>query len=205
MIEPKPPVLVVGGISMFMIREILGYCIISAICLLGMAVLYAPICFLLRKRVPPAKQLAYFLFGACVIIVLAATVVVGASKTAAADRSLNLVPFKVFQETWGMPEPKKIAQTAANIVMFVPLGFMMPVAFQRMRGFGKTALSLALFSFAIEFTQYFTGRSADIDDLMLNTLGGILGYLVFYAVSKLFWKKPPRRTNRPYHRPVRKS
>ena len=30
MIEPKPPVLVVGGISMFMIREILGYCIISA-------------------------------------------------------------------------------------------------------------------------------------------------------------------------------
>lgn len=190
---------------MFMIREILGYCIISAICLLGMAVLYAPICFLLRKRVPPAKQLAYFLFGTCVIIVLAATVVVGASKTSAADRSLNLVPFKVFQETWGMPEPKKIAQTAANIVMFVPLGFMMPAAFQRMRGFGKTVLSLALFSFAIEFMQYFTGRSADIDDLMLNTLGGMLGYLVFFAVSKLIWKKPPRRTNRPYHRPVRKS
>ena len=190
---------------MFVIREILGYCIVSAICLLGMSVLYAPICFLLRKRVPPAKQLAYFLFGACVMIVLAATVVVGASKTAAADRSLNLVPFKVFQETWGMPEPKKVAQTAANVVMFVPLGFMMLVAFRGMRGFGKTALSLALFSFAIEFTQYFTGRSADIDDLMLNTLGGILGYLVFFAVSKLFWRKPPRRANLPYHRPVRKS
>lgn len=104
---------------MFMIREILGYCIVNAICLLGMAVLYAPICFLLRKRVPPAKQLAYFLFGACVIIVLAATVVVGASKTSAADHSPNLVPFKVFQETWGMPEPKKIAQTAANPGGFV--------------------------------------------------------------------------------------
>lgn len=120
---------------MFMIREILGYCIISAVCLLGMAVLYVPVCFLLRNRVPPAKQLAYFLFGACVIIVLAATVIVGASKTVAADRSLNLVPFQVFQETWGMPEPKKIAQTAANVVMFVPLGFMMPVAFWRMRSF----------------------------------------------------------------------
>ena len=179
---------------MFMIREILGYCIISAVCLLGMAVLFAP-----------AKQLAYFLFGACVIIVLAATVIVGASKTAAADRSLNLVPFQAFQETWGMPEPKKIAQTAANVVMFVPLGFMMPVAFRRMRSFGRTALSLALFSFAIEFIQYFTGRSADIDDFMLNTLGGILGYLIFFVVSRLFWKKRPRRTSRTYHRSMRKS
>ena len=190
---------------MFMIREILGYCIISAVCLLGMAVLYAPICFLLRKRVPPAKQLACFLFSACVIIVLAATVLTGASNAATADRSLNLVPFRGLQETWGMPEPKKIAQTAANVVMFIPLGLMMPVEFRRMRNFWKTALSLALFSFAIEFTQYFTGRSADIDDLMLNTLGGMLGYLIFFVVSRLFWKKRPRRTGRAYHRSVRKS
>ena len=166
---------------MFMIREILGYCIISAIGLACMAVLYLPICFLLRKRVPPAKQ-----FGACVLIVLAATVIVGASKTSAADRSLNLVPFRVFQETWGMPEPKKIAQTAANVVMFVPLGFLLPVAFPKMRNLWKVTLTLALLSFVIEFTQYFTGRSADIDDLMLNTLGGLLGCLFFFVVSKLF-------------------
>ena len=130
-------------------------------------------------------QLACFLFSACVIIVLAATVITGASNAATADRSLNLVPFRGLQETWGMPEPKKIAQTVANVVMFIPLGLMMPVAFRRMRNFWKTALSLALFSFAIEFTQYFTGRSADIDDLMLNTLGGVLGYLLFFVVSKL--------------------
>ena len=47
---------------MFVIREILGYCIISAVCLLGMAVLYV-----LRNRVLPAKQIAHFMFGACVI------------------------------------------------------------------------------------------------------------------------------------------
>lgn len=40
---------------MFMIREILGYCIISVIGIVCMAVLYAPVCFLLRKRVPPKK------------------------------------------------------------------------------------------------------------------------------------------------------
>ena len=190
---------------MFIIREILGYCIISAICLLGMAVLYAPVCFLLRKKVPPAKQLACFLFGACVIIVLAATVVVGASKTSAADRSLNIIPFRVFQETWGMPKPKKIAQTVANVVMFVPLGILLPVAFPKMCGVARTTLALALFSFGIEFTQYFTGRSADIDDLMLNTLGGVLGYLIFFVLSKRFRKKQTRRPGQGVRRPVRKS
>lgn len=122
-------------------------------------------------------------------MVLAATVVVGATGTAAADRSLNLVPFRVFQETWDMPQPKKIAQTIANIVMFIPLGFMLPTAFRGMRYFWKTALSLTLFSLAIETAQYFTGRSADIDDLMLNASGGILGYLAFFIISKLVRKK----------------
>ena len=164
-----------------------------------MAVLYAPVCFLLRKRVPPKKQIACFLFGACVIMVLAATVVVGVTGTAAADRSLNLVPFRVFQETWDMPQPKKITQTVANIVMFIPLGFMLPTAFRGMRYFWKTALSLTLFSLAIETAQYFTGRSADIDDLMLNASGGILGYLAFFIISKLVRKKRSRKSRRKHN------
>ena len=45
---------------MFMIREILGYCIISVIGIVCMAVLYAPVCFLLRKRVPPRSRLPVF-------------------------------------------------------------------------------------------------------------------------------------------------
>jgi glycopeptide antibiotics resistance protein len=187
---------------MFMIREILGYCIISVIGIVCMAVLYAPVCFLLRKRVPPKKQIACFLFGACVIMVLAATVVVGATGTAAADRSLNLVPFRVFQETWDMPQPKKIAQTIANIVMFIPLGIMLPTAFRGMRYFWKTALSLTLFSLAIETAQYFTGRSADIDDLMLNASGGILGYLAFFIISKLVRKKRSRKSRRKHNHSV---
>ena len=169
---------------MFMIREILGYCIISVIGIVCMAVLYAPVCFLLRKRVPPKKQIACFLFGACVIMVLAATVVVGATGTAAADRSL------------------KIAQTIANIVMFIPLGFMLPTAFRGMRYFWKTALSLTLFSLAIETAQYFTGRSADIDDLMLNASGGILGYLAFFIISKLVRKKRSRKSRRKHNHSV---
>ena len=39
------------------------------------------------------------------------------------------------------------------LVMFIPLGFLLPIAFQKMRNLWKTALTLALLSFAIEFNQ----------------------------------------------------
>ena len=101
-----------------------------------------------------------------------------------------------------MPQPKKITQTVANIVMFIPLGFMLPTAFRGMRYFWKTALSLTLFSLAIETAQYFTGRSADIDDLMLNASGGILGYLAFFIISKLVRKKRSRKSRRKHNHSV---
>jgi len=105
-----------------------------------------------------------------------------------------MIPFKFVTENWLMGERKQITQTIANIIMFMPLGFIFPVAFRKMRKFWKTTICMMIFSFLIEFIQYFVGRSADIDDFMLNTLGGILGYLVFYIFSKLFkekkiWKK----------------
>ncbi len=187
---------------MFIIREILGYCLISFICLLALAILYAPIAYLLRRRAAPAKQFGFFLFGTCVIIVLAATVFLSISKTASADRSLNLIPFRALQETWQMPKPKQLAQTVANVVMFIPLGFTLPLAFQKMRSFWKVTLALALFSLAIECTQYFIGRSADIDDLLLNTLGGMLGCLLFFLVSKRFGKKHARTTSRKSQHPA---
>jgi glycopeptide antibiotics resistance protein len=51
-----------------------------------------------------------------------------------------------------------------------------------------------LTTFGIEFLQYFMGRSADIDDVITNFLGGLIGYILFLAFNKLlkntnFWKK----------------
>ena len=50
-----------------------------------------------------------------------------------------------------------------------------------------------LTTFGIEFLQYFMGRSADIDDVITNFLGGFIGYILFLAFNKLlkntnFWK-----------------
>ena len=52
--------------------------------------------------------------------------------------------------------------------------------------FGKTVLSGALLSVSIEFIQLFMPRFTDIDDVILNTLGTLIGALIYMAVNKLF-------------------
>ena len=50
-------------------------------------------------------------------------------------------------------------------------------------------LIIFLTTFGIEFFQYFIGRSADVDDVITNFLGGLIGYIVFYMFNKIFEKK----------------
>lgn len=135
-----------------------------------------------------------FSYQYCDLFRLGITCLLNGRAILATEHSLNLIPFRFITETWDMGVRKQITQTIANILMFLPLGFIFPVAFKKARTFYKTTICMLLFSFLIEFVQYFIGRSADIDDLILNTSGAMLGYFLFYKLSKLFrnkniWKK----------------
>ena len=87
-----------------------------------------------------------------------------------------------------------IRQLLLNIVMFIPLGFLLPVTAEKARK-GRVTLSIVLLStLAIETLQYFLGRSADIDDVIMNTLGGVIGYGAFRLANRAFrgqawWKQ----------------
>ncbi len=184
---------------MLMIQEILGYFLIGFAAMAIMAVGFTPLCFALRKRVSPLRQLAWFLFAVSFLVIIVPTVlwdvvsiISGAFEVT--EHTLNLIPFKFITESWDMGARKQLTQTIANILMFMPLGFIFPVAFMGMRTFAKTTVCMLVFSFLIELVQYFIGRSADVDDLILNTVGGIIGYFIFYAFSmwfkeKTLWKK----------------
>lgn len=68
----------------------------------------------------------------------------------------------------------------------MPLGFLLPLIWEDCRKLGKTVLIGAGFSMLIEITQLFNYRATDIDDLTANTLGALLGYMVWKAFVKLF-------------------
>jgi glycopeptide antibiotics resistance protein len=66
-----------------------------------------------------------------------------------------------------------------NIIWFIPLGVMLPIVMKRKKFFLTIAIGF-LFSFTIETIQYlFYKGVAELDDLILNTLGVAIGYSIY--------------------------
>ena len=87
------------------------------------------------------------------------------------DPTLNLIPFQDFSTS-------NITGMVLNAIMFAPLGFLLPAYFERYRRWGRTLAAGFLTSVAVELIQLFTFRATDVDDLILNTLGTLVGFLM---------------------------
>lgn len=73
-----------------------------------------------------------------------------------------------------------------NVAMFVPSGIVFPIVYKRLNTFGKVLLAGSGISLCIELIQLpFSVRATDIDDLILNTIGVILGYGIYTLVQCL--------------------
>lgn len=99
---------------------------------------------------------------------------------------LNLIPFVWVRETYAMVFSNMIKQLVLNIIMLVPYGIFLPAVFLSLRKWWKTTLFILLFVVCIETFQYFIGRSADMDDVIMNTLGGAAGYGMFTCMNLCF-------------------
>lgn len=68
--------------------------------------------------------------------------------------------------------------TILNIILFIPLGFLVPAIWKNYRSI-KTIFFMGLaISISIEILQIFTFRLTDIDDLITNTTGTVIGYYI---------------------------
>ena len=89
--------------------------------------------------------------------------------------NLNLIPFR------GMVEDLK--NCILNVVLFVPLGLFLPVLWHRFRKLGSCAVFGFGFSLFIELLQMLTFRATDVNDLITNTAGTALGFLLAKGAS----------------------
>jgi len=72
-----------------------------------------------------------------------------------------------------------------NVLMFIPFGILVPFIWSKTNNF-KTILGYGfIFSLIIEISQLLNYRQTDIDDLLMNTLGAIIGFLLFKMISKI--------------------
>lgn len=73
-----------------------------------------------------------------------------------------------------------VKQIGGNIALGVPFGVLLPMLFPRARGFVRVGVLTALVMVLVETAQgaIVEGRAFDIDDVILNTLGALIGYLL---------------------------
>ena len=75
--------------------------------------------------------------------------------------------------------------TILNVILFVPLGFFLPLLYKKYHNIKTVALTGFLFSLAVEFVQMFDWGSSDINDLMTNTTGACVGFMVYCLLSRI--------------------
>lgn len=104
----------------------------------------------------------------------------------------NLIPFhtiKIYLERAHIGV--FLVNIVGNILMFAPIGLCVPLLWRRMRGFFRITLLGIAVSCGIELLQVLMLRSVDIDDVILNSLGVLLGYLLYLPLVK--WSTAMRK------------
>ena len=75
--------------------------------------------------------------------------------------------------------------TILNVILFVPLGFFLPLLYKKYHDMKTVALTGFLFSLSIEIVQMFDWGSSDINDLITNTAGACFGFFAYCLLSKI--------------------
>ncbi|SHO46924.1 VanZ family protein [Anaerocolumna xylanovorans] len=126
-----------------------------------------------RERITWFHRLLVLSTGLYITAVFAVTLSPGSAISFPPSfRNFNLTPFQALHTASSNP-----LNFWGNIALFIPLGIFLVLLFNHCQKFLFTLLTGAGISLLIELLQLFGIRAADIDDILLNTAGTILGYL----------------------------
>lgn len=110
------------------------------------------------------------------------------SRDVSLNNGYNLVPFReILRYQFGSNGFYR--QVVGNILIFIPFGFF-ATYYTKISKIRNITFMTFLVSLTIETVQKFIGRSFDIDDIILNVIGGIAGFLVYVALDAIRKKLP---------------
>lgn len=110
----------------------------------------------------------------------------------------NLVLFKEIGRFWKYRESigmmAVMLNLVGNVLAFVPFGFFLPVIVRKSRSFFYMIFFSFEFSLIVETLQLISKvGSFDVDDLLLNTIGGVIGYLIFVILNHIRRKRHEKK------------
>ncbi|GGV56332.1 VanZ family protein [Streptomyces longisporoflavus] len=142
------------------------------------------------RNAPGAPPLSGWARAMAMLLAFAGTVVFAVLlarltlEPSAASESLthsNLRPGDSIRDYLAQPAFRDtVKQLGGNIVLGLPFGMLLPVLVPRARGLVRVIVVTALVMLLVELAQgmLVTGRAFDVDDVLLNTTGAVLGYLL---------------------------
>ena len=159
---------------------------LAAVDMLPGALILIPVYLLLNSMYfhSVRKSFLYFLFSCylCAVYVLVGMPTVTYIRP---EVNLNLIPLLGIIDDW--------KNSVLNVLLFIPLGVMVPILWNRFRTQTHTVMFGFAVSLAIELLQMLTYRATDVNDLITNTLGTYLGFLCAHF---LLQKKPIKEVGR---------
>lgn len=102
----------------------------------------------------------------------------------------NFVPFHTIKLYLSdrMPRRKAILNLWGNFLGFIPVGFMLPFLSRKLNTLIKISIATFLISLGFELIQLVTNTGVfDVDDLLLNTAGGLAGGILFRIFVRIFY------------------
>lgn len=111
------------------------------------------------------------------------------SSGSAMSPSYNVIPFNTIRGYLGgsirVSQSQVIQNVLGNMIIFIPYGLYLQ-ALLKDKGFGKSLLILLVSSLSVEVIQFaFSIGAADIDDVILNVCGGIIGIVIYKVLMSL--------------------
>ena len=145
-----------------------------------------------KKRIRFVGKILFVLYIAFIIYYLIFSDWYGRGDVMSEYR-YNLVLFREIKRFWKYREQlgmfAMFTNLFGNVLIFMPFGFFMPIACRYKRFFSSLFYSFGL-SLCVETFQLVAKvGSFDVDDILLNTLGGIFGYLFYRLIVSLWTKK----------------
>ena len=111
---------------------------------------------------------------------------------------LELIPFDdivcVLTDTTS-PGLGSFTNIVGNLVLLAPLGFLLPLFWKYFDGAKHTIVFAAGLSLSIELIQLAAGGVTSVDDLLLNTAGAAIGFLLAKLMLRVCPRLVPRRTS----------
>ena len=147
-----------------------------------------------NKKMDWKRELQLFLVYICIVVIARFTFcpfgkVDGKIQPLLFDVSrifpprINLVPF-VHMNDYAIKR-EAILNFVGNTAMFIPVGIVYPYVYKELNTHKKVIAAGVGFAFGIEILQlFFFDRVTDIDDLILNSLGYLIGYGIYLLVKK---------------------